>query len=620
MSLDRLSANARALMLCEYNGYTFSPAAETTELRVTPMPDAAQRTVVYSIYSISIKDYLAAPYSAELETAPSALASTAASLGSQAVARLQKWAAPFRYEGRGVGDLSINTGGRQKDVVWGPRVKGMTFKPHGAYTTEFTWSVEVAVPTCSDAKFAFALMEFNFKLAFEKDRQGYTTRIYSGHLRIPQTRAAVGSLTLSDSADAYLERIAPPLLKDFRRIPGSWELSEDKCTGRFSITDEQLPGHAPPPGVIEARLDHTYSSTSLGIWTSTLSGDYTLAKGVPAAVAVEAYLRMVLDRSKFIRTMRAGAGLPASTTPAPPPGALDWPTPATASVSETDVFGHTQVRITSSYMFGGVGFSEVLLKGGLWSPPAGGAGGDWTLWAQSAGIAAALGARGHAKLTFNPREDAIIDLCGPAATPAPPTVPTAPTSVLPLVASAGAGAIEGALKAAFPKPPASSSWLYYCCSAVVHTLGGTGGIPITTLPPSPLADPRTLQRAAFDVFGAGVEGGAKGPIPGLGSMTSLNTQQGGETTVQQRVRPQLAVTITGQALRVGYAIPCPEIVTINGKKPVLIGEPMFAQRVVHPGISAPIVKADWSATYLFVDDLLGGGAPAEVKVPETYLL
>lgn len=620
MSLDRLSANALALMRAEYNGYRFSPAAETISLNIAAKDDPAGRTIAYCVYSVVIKDYLNVPYSAELETAPSALAATASSLGAQAVAKLTKHAGAFYYEGRGMGDLLINTGGRQKDVVWGPKFRGMTFKPHGAYTTEFTWSVEVAIPTCDDAKFAFGLMEFNFTLSFDKDRQGYTTRLYSGHLRIPQTRASVGSLTLSDSADAYLERIVPPLLPGFRRIPGSWTLSEDKCTGRFSITDEQMPGPPPPPGVIEAQLGHTYSSSKLAMWSGTLSGEYTMAKGVSADVAVRAFIRMLGWRQSFVFGMRSGEGLPSGTALPIPLGDALRPIPLSASVSEVDVFGHTKVRVSVTYTVAGVGLETILTKAGLWTPPAPGTGGDWTAWATSTGVAGALGARGHAKLTFNPREDVIVDLCGPAATPAPPTVPAAAGGALALVSSAGAGAIEGALKAAFPKPPPSASWLYYVCTAVVHTLGGTGGIPVTTLPPSPLADPRSLQRAAFDVYGAGVEGGAVGPIPGLGPLTALNAQQGGETTVQQRIRPQLAITITGQALRVGYAIPMPEVRSVNGKKPVLIGEPMISQQVVHAGISAPIVKADWSATYLFSDDLLGGGAPAEVKVPETFLV
>jgi hypothetical protein len=606
-------------MKAEYNGYRFSPAAETTALNITPKDDPAGRTVAYCVYAITIKDYLNVPYSAELDTAPGALGATSSSLGAQAVARLTKHAGAFYYEGRGVGDLTINTGGRQKDVIWGPKVKGMTFKPHGAWTTEFTWSVEVAIPTCDDAKFAFALMEFNYRISFEKDRQGYTTRVYSGHLRIPQTRAAVGSLTLSDSADAYLERIYPPLLPGFRRIPGSWALSEDKCRGDFTITDEQMPGHAPPPGCIEARLNHTYTSSSLGQWSGTLSGEYTLAKGNGPEPAVAAFVEMLEDRMRLARRMRVGEALdPASSTPIPRGRPVE-PILTGASVSEVDVYGHLEVRISASYLVAGVGLSAILQKSGLWAVPLKGGPDSWRLWATSAGIPEALGARGHAKLVFNPREDVIVDLCGPAATPAPPTVPTTPTSVLPAVISAGAGEIEGALSAIFPKPSPGASWLHYVCTVAVHALGGTGGIPVTTLPPSPLADPRTIQRAAFDLYGAGVEGGAKGPIPGLGELTALNSQSGGETTVQQRARPQLAVTITGQALRAGYAVPMPEVVTINGKKPLIIGEPLFSQRVVLNGINAPIVRADWSQTYLFTDDTTGGGAPAEVRVPGTFL-
>ena len=88
--------------------------------------------------------------------------------------------------------------------------------------------------------------------------------------------------------------------------------------------------------------------------------------------------------------------------------------------------------------------------------------------------------------------------------------------------------------------------------------------------------------------------------------------------VQQRTRPKLYVTVGGVALRCGYGVPVPEVVSIGGKRPVLVGQPWFTQGVVG-GTIVPVVKAEWSLTYLFTDT--DGGAPLKpVPVPSSGLL
>src|SRR5260370_33055094 len=48
--------NFPVIGIASYNGYTFSPLAETVSCRVKPIYDQAGRTVIYSILSVGIKD------------------------------------------------------------------------------------------------------------------------------------------------------------------------------------------------------------------------------------------------------------------------------------------------------------------------------------------------------------------------------------------------------------------------------------------------------------------------------------------------------------------------------------------------------------------------------------
>ncbi len=607
MALERFPNTMEAF----YNGHTFSAVAETTDFKITPIYDQAGRTVVYCIYAITIKETICPSDGAV------AAEGKTASFVESAVETLSQPAAVFRYGGRGFGDLKINVG-PTTDVIWGPKPKVIGLRPVGAgLAVELTWTVEVAIPNCDDAVFKFALMEFNYKLSFEKDRQGYTTRKYSGFIRIPQTRKTVNNRTLSDSADEYLDKIYPPVIPGFRRIPGSWTLSDDKCRGDFSITDEQMPPNAPPPGVIEAASDHTYNAVSLTQWTGTISATYDIerGKGTPGQ-AVNAFLLLCQHRRKIAENMVIGDGLPfPDAKKLTDFGKRVVLIPTTSEASEPNIYGRTQVKLSISYMIAGVGFTAIFQSGGLWSPLAGFglAGGIWKTWADS--MDKSLGARGHANLIFKPNEDQIVDLCGP-------TAPKGGGATFLTTRAGSAGgilqALNSALINAFPPPNPGNSWIQYRVMTTIHLdLGRMTG---NTLPNSPLVASTSQHRGAWNVYGTPPSDGGQSPssFPPLGAIATLDSSQsGGETFFQQRSKPSLYVTLTGQAMRAGYPIPMPELVAINGKTPTLVGNPYFSQGVVTNG-NVPIIGATWRMTYLFTDD--GGGAPTvSIPVPPSPL-
>jgi hypothetical protein len=612
-------------MAAIYGTFTFNETTETQAINITPVYDASGRAVVYSVYAITLRTLIAATTTTDAAV-------------QSAVAQLTAPARDFRYLGRGCGDLVINLG-RVRDVVWGPKPEVVGLEPCGAGKAVWlTWTVKVAIPTCSDATYAFNVMEFCYKLSYERDKSGYTTRVYSGFLRIPQTRKAESDRTLSDSADAYLEKIYPPLVPGFRRVPGTWVLDESKCRGDFQIRDEEMPPYAPPPGIVECSFEHSYQTTGNGIylWHGTINASYEVARDADPAKAVDAFLVRAFERITLAGDMRIGGGLPPGAALGPGPGggglagaAGAGPArgdkvpirPIAASVTEPNAYGRTQARFSLTYLVGGVALSEILERGALWHPagPKGESG--WAEWAAS--MKTALSPRGYAAMRFALSDDGIIDLCRPAQPQqVSPGVPTDAELRTPNTGGALA-ALDARLRDMFPPPTKENSWIHY--RQYVEISADTGRVVCETLPDAPL--PVSAGSAEWDPFAGLPETTGQGVFPPLGgalaaggalagvggflpatSQSSAGQSAGGRTSVHQRTRPTLYLTLFGEAIRAGYPIPVPALTSVNGARPVLIGKPTFAQGVV-ANLDVPIYAARWSLEYVFTDD---GGKPTQV--------
>ncbi|WP_439625707.1 hypothetical protein [Gemmata sp.] len=75
----------------------------------------------------------------------------------------------------------------------------------------------------------------------------FTTRIMTGKVTIPMTRRNKDERVPSTSADEWRSRVSPAQLEGFRRT-SNYELSEDRRTLAFTITDEEMPEELPPEG------------------------------------------------------------------------------------------------------------------------------------------------------------------------------------------------------------------------------------------------------------------------------------------------------------------------------------------------------------------------------------
>jgi hypothetical protein len=565
-----------------YNGVTFTPAALTEEFRATPVWDAAGRTIIHTVFSITIKDYIVGrPSDRDVEARLSALLQPAAG---------------FVYNGRGLGNVRINLG-QVTDMVWGPKPQMVSVKPlGGSNAVELTWQIQFATLNCGDARYT-GPMEFVFKLTYDVDRSGYTKRIYSGHIRIAQTRWNQPDRQLHDSADAYREQINPPLLPGFRRTPGQFVLSEDKCRLDFTITDEELPPNIPPPGVVDATVSHDYGTSKVlgGAWSASFEGEYEIARGYPVSVAYQAAARLIKSRLDELRHIT------------PRPSVI----PTSARIGEPNIYGKTMVRIGLTYTVVAAPLAKMIAFGGLWKPVPGS---NWRLWAIS--LSRILGPRGIAQLAFNVGDDAIVDLCGKTPTVSGGTKRGAELRTGPI-------GLPAELRAVFPPVTPSTSYLRYSQSLRVED--DHGNVIVKVLPTKPIEE-KNKSSGAWDVeLSTGLPTGfEKTPFPPANDVQyvgggKLDTDAAGAES-HQRVSPTLYVYLVGSALRAGYPVPVPQLEQINGTEPTIanregMGEG-FQQAIVGNGAGVvPIYGAKWCLRYCLTDVPRG-----PIPVPPNALL
>ncbi len=512
-----------------YNGFFFSASMETTELRISPQYSEDQRTVIFNRYRITIRDVI-----------------TGRPTDSKCVnarRQLTKNAGAFSYLNRGLGPIQLNTSG-VRDVQWGPKPIELSMIPIGGRNaTEIIWSVEFSMPDCSQAKYAFAPMEFNFSVSFEIDSDGLTTRTYSGFIRIPMTRNNPNDRLLSDNIDLYREQIAIPLLPQFKRTtPMRWAISPDKTKATFTQVDTEFFGPPPPPGVTDWDGSHVISSSEAGLvkWTGAIQASYKVAPGFSHDVAAQHFLNLVTDRIAFSAAILGKSRQSFILL--------------TFQASEPQLSGPNNTAFSLSYSFVTT-LNKILSGSGLWRPIPNS---NWQLWAAS--METVLGPRGLAGLRFRTNEDRITDLCDTGTVLSP----------------TGRGEIRE-LRSVVDIfvgncPPSAESWISYENEIEVEADDGVS--PLRRVPTQPITKSFSVDLVSGGGFGVPIlpsnnNNGfptAKTQVPLWGNV--FNGAGVLESQFQQRTTPQVFVYLVGRAARACYPIPMPEFVEDDQFKPV----------------------------------------------------
>lgn len=371
-----------AVGTCNYNGFDFG-AAVRSKVATRFQYDDADRTVVAAVYTFTLSTLISE-------------ASAGAGCDTEVAAArilLSKAGQAFSFALKGFGNFTVNVSS-VKDVAWGPKPRLLRLEPLGSRAMwALEWTCEVAVPECSAALYQFGIMGFNYEATFSFDERRYTTRNITGYIEIPMTRAA-GGRTLTDTADAYRERLNFPIPDGFRRVPEVYKISADKRRLDFSITDQEMVANALPVGCVHADGTIRTGSADKGLakFNVSIAASYIVAKGQPRSAAFDAFYALVFDRiTHSIRRTSSSGGVPV---------VYDFQ-------FEEGIYQNAPMMSFELSYFVTTSFEQVFNDTGTWREVPGTNSRQW-----AASVLNVMGPRASAGLRLQANQDIIIDLCG----------------------------------------------------------------------------------------------------------------------------------------------------------------------------------------------------------------
>lgn len=539
-----------------YNGYTFNERTQTEQIVGKPIPDASGRTFKYILYSITLRTIINTP------TGDANLDATMAPIRRKLLARGKS----FIYKNAGFGALNINVTDAATDVAWGPNPQELSYKPLGIKAAELLWKVDVAIPECSSAVYRKALMEFAYKLSFEQDRAGFTTRTYRGYYSIPMTRKIDGSRSLPDSADNYWEDVIPVLPDGFRREVTQRELDESKARMDFVIVDSEMPINILPEGIIECKAGHSLESTDRGFfsWVGNFTADYELARDYPQEKVFQHFIRLVQQRvDAMIANLKPLATNVSKQWNLPADSFKGYVLPTRFSMAEPDIYGRPQAKFSFQYLMYQP-FKNILASSAMWLP----VDNDWTKWKTSLSNTA-LHPRGNAKLKFNPQDDVIMDLCLNRR-----DITLATSSNNP-----GDRTLRAVEDICGPCPAPKDSWIFY--DVQFETERNDATMVHKPLPQTTPTDSMTLSEIVAEA----------------------------DDIIQKRTTKTNVIWVVGKALRVCFDIPEPTLTKIGSVEVVSAnrqGHEYFRQYKLGDFGCHSLIAAEWRHRYI---------VPAKKNVP-----
>lgn len=559
-------------LFASYNGFTFPEPVHTTNIRIEPVLSRDRRTVLYNRWVIGLHFEIIA---------------IGGTTDAAFVAALQALSHPggvFMYQGRGLGNPSVNVG-NTRDMMYGPVPKVVNTKILGAgKAIGVDWEIEFHVSNCAGATNPFGVMEFEMRLSHAVNDAGYSSRTYSGSLRVVNNRVTPGSRRVINSADAYRELIVTPVPTGFRRRFQPWNLSSDLSGLEFGWTDSELPVNL-PPGIVDATLSDSIGSSGGGLsqWSGTISGTYRMERGFNTLTAASAFFDLVYsilsdrNRRMGILNIPARPRNPFGARPSLPTGGgrlendavKAGVTPTGFSMSHPNRYGEPQASFTFSYTMR-CSLANLIAATGMYMP----LDNDWRLWSASV----ANGSHhpyGGARLTWLPQDDyGIVDACGtlPGTLTGgtggffPPPIPVPPGSQLPPEGPINEQ-VQELVRGTFPPPAFNDSWVSFDNEIFVEA--DTGILHVKKLP---VSTPQ-LESGVFGANGLVTPAGDANSLNDLrkfappwfivgggGQLENTNVSKG----IMRRTAESLVIYLRGSAVRSTYPISPPRLVSING--------------------------------------------------------
>lgn len=535
----------------KYNGVTFDG---TSNVKIVDLMeyDEADRTMVMHHLRIEVKAVVAATSETLMNTNMDLIRFKLSEPGKELIIKNRGFGKPIVINGGGSGATN--------DLKLGPKPRMVSWEPiAGQLAADVEWHCETWIAVCNTAGVHArhsGITEMNYEISYSVNERGFTTRTINGHLEVVVERNGV---VLTQTADQYRERIAPPKLAGFHRT-NDWHLTADKKRVFFAITDRQIESKfALPAGVSDASGNHrvAWSRGNNGamILRNNVSMSLTLNPNVPPATGYVIFGQFIKGRMDAAKKKGKYS-------------LID------EVVINEDIWGFASDYSASWRVLSSL--KEILDGSQIWLDP----GYRWPEWARS--MEKAQDPRGWAGLIYSPNQEALIGPCGGA------TIRPIGESIKPLPRQSKSKppkfkSIQN------EKPPEKESWLSWFNKIVPFRWSPT-------------------VRQASQQKPEQVSGSQKS----TGSLFSFPVTKDSETIPDRILKTganRYAVTIVGGAERAGHSIPRPALIQV-GSQAAVERNTVFEQEIVGNYFGVPVYRARWSIEY----DL--AKSPGAVKVLE----
>lgn len=581
-----------------YNGYTF-PNAISSSVRATPIYDSSGRIVKSVQYTIEIET-IVLPDHAPTSTAGAQVDDNLEDIRL----RLSQAKKELTFNDQGLGNaITVNKAdgtGTYVDVDFGPKPQILEWEPVGSNrAARIVWSVTTTIPECSSGYSANRPLEYNYSVVWSIGADGLTRRTISGHIEV---MVYTGYLTGSNSfrvnqvADQYRDWIVFSTVAGFKREQ-EYSLSEDRKQLKFHITDTQIASPNPyPPGVVELEAAHeigshlvttqAFKGANFVSWDVTLSMSIKLAPDMPQHYGW--FIFLLIAKSRLDRIASGSVvnkdrnGQQVSQTP-------HW---ILTSMKIREELYKREIKCSLTYWLVSTG-SAVFSASGLFQVTPG----DWENWRVS--MLDIHSSRGIAGMRFLPADDILINICNTQFGSSNMTYSQVPVR----------SGSQGIFGPGCPLP--QHSWLYFNNSFQVVQKANT-------VVSSKLSGYETYRYQSQNSESPGQY--IQGEEDKFEERSGPSQDSASETFVESRGSPTYIVRMKGFAVRIGYPIKTPTLVSIGGIKATRIGSPREHTGTVHAG-ECPIYAKSWIVEYA-LDNLPGGdlaksavtnGVPEHIK-------
>ena len=556
------------------------------------------------------------------------------------------------WSGKGFGDFVINGVSAVQgnagfvDVDWGPKPELINFIPLGSgLCARVTWNVTTKFKECN-LKSGLAnnlskLLAFTWNSNLSFDDSGYATWSVNGELEIAQTYAS------RQSIDQWRSMTEPFMPVGFRPIRRSRKMSDDKRTLAFDYAYAEMPPMGIP--IMSTKAEGTYSVKAMeqgklynpmNRFIHNLQATFVIRPDAPRR---EAYLRFLglfqgrlgssgygispLDNRPAIQLLTppllraAGRKItgktwvwenpPVQSLPIPfvsnnpGPGAFPAYEPGQVYIRswgfEEGLYENSKTITFNASWHVLCRWDSILPASGAWRKVTDCDPAVWKSWMYDIS-----GSDNWGHYYHNTVNDAVINVCNtiapPVATPGSwprPTGPqvnadgTRPSNVLNNFQNQGLfGSWKDPDKGTSPEigavvdvlPEANLSWINYQCWFETELDPGTA-----ILKSLPQATYSVDVLSSVDAYSANAQG-ATGSV----NLASKSKQS---DNVVRATTSTYKVTLKGYAVRIGYDIPVPGLVSWAGVKPIPGKQHVSGPQIVTQYCGVPVYLTMWTLEY-----------------------